>query len=136
MKALLSSIQMVFPKFIKYGMVGGVAASLAWISGILTYSNLDWPYAVSQLAGFLVGTATSYPLSRLWAFRNQYPKIPKQAMVFLVVSIGGLVVNELSLIFAVRILHLWVWLSMGVGLGVGFLWNFSIHNWITFGKLS
>lgn len=123
-------------KVIRYGFVGGVAAAGAWITSVLAFSLGHWPSLVSQGAGFVTGTGISYPLSRWWAFRNHSPQVPQQIGVFIVMSLGGLGVNELGMSLVIHYLHWWVPVGMAFGLVVGFIWNFTAHNWVTFRQLS
>ena len=129
-------IDPVFLRLVRYSFVGGVAALMALITSISLF-RLGWfGYSVSQAIGFVLGTVINYPLSRWWAFKNHYKVVPVQFTVFSIVSLLGLSVNEITLKVTVSIFHWWVPLGMACGLLIAFGWNFTIHNWLTFGKLS
>ena len=88
------------------------------------------PYGFSQFAGFTVGLAVNYPLSKYVVFgdhgrRFQLPK-------FVATAVIGLGANELVLNFSVRILHFPVLLGMALGFVAGFLWNFTVNRLFVF----
>ena len=119
-------------KMVKYGLVGTVAALSAWLSSVGSFHFAHLSYVTSQAIGFLVGTLVSFPLSRRWAFQNRSRKLGPQLGVFGLVALSGFGVNALALVVAVRFFHVWVPAAMAIGLMAGFLWNFSLHNLITF----
>lgn len=119
-------------KMVKYGLVGMVAALSAWLSSVGSFHFAHLSYVTSQAIGFLVGTLVSFPLSRRWAFRNQSRKVAPQIGAFVLVALSGFGVNALALVVAVRFFHMWVPAAMAIGLMTGFLWNFTLHNRITF----
>lgn len=125
-------LSLLLSKMVKYGLVGMVAALSAWLSSVGSFHFADLSYVTSQAIGFLVGTLVSFPLSRRWAFQNQSRRVGPQIGVFVLVALSGFAVNALALVVAVRAFHVWVPVAMAIGLVAGFVWNFTLHNLITF----
>lgn len=120
----------------RYGVSGGVAAVVAWGISWWGYQKGWWTAPGGQLIGFLAGSVVSFVLNRQWAFQNRYRYVPLQILIFVGVSGIGLGINEMAVMVATHMLHIWVALSMAIGIGTAFVWNFTVNNWITFGKLS
>lgn len=122
-------------KLFRYSISGGIAGVLSLCVAVALNHFQVMSYLLDQGIGALAGAFINFPLSRSWAFDNRYPKVGRQLVWFVSVALVGFIVNEVALWLMVTRLHCWVPLSMAVGLGTGFLWNFSVNNYVTFGKL-
>lgn len=119
----------------RYVVSGGFAAIAAYATGLVVRDAFLWNDAIAQGIGFVVGTLVNYPISRQWVFVNRSRKVPLQVGIFAAIGLMGLGVNEAALALLVAQLHLPFALASAGGLASAFLWNFTMHNTVTFGWL-
>lgn len=119
-------------KFIKFGLVG--------FSGLLvdfgtTYVLKEWLKVQKYIAnsiGFTVAASTNYILNRVWTFQSTAPDIGREYTSFFIISLIGLVINNLILWIIVSRLKWNFYLSKLIAIGVVTIWNFLANNYITF----
>ncbi|MCS6978647.1 MAG: GtrA family protein [Flavobacteriales bacterium] len=123
-------------KFIKFGIVGftGVLIDfgITWVLKELLFLN---PY-VANSAGFLCAASNNWLLNRIWTFRNRHPRILKQYLVFMLVSLMGLGLNNAVVWLGVSFLALNFYVAKVVAVGVVMFWNFIINYKFTFAQSS
>ena len=121
---LIEKTNNTFVQLFRYGFVAvgafavdyGVYFLLSYIMGV--------QYLVAALAGFLMGTATNYLISKYMVFQGE-PKsrIFEVLLVFLISGVG-LLWLELGLYALTEIYGIHYLLSKLIMTGVVFLWNF------------
>lgn len=131
--------------FIKYVVVGisGTIIDVAGFTGLVHYTNISRNGAAT--ISFIAAVINNFTWNRLWTFKSRVKNIGKQFFEFLLVSIGGLVLNLLflslfSYLFVsslelpdVESLPAWANASAKLGAsGVVLIYNFLANRFITF----
>jgi putative flippase GtrA len=91
------------------------------------------PYLVSGAAAFLIGLITVYVLSVTWVFGHRVLRDPKtEFIVFALIGIVGLGLNELVLWVLTGLFGLFYLVSKGASVILVFSWNFGVRKWLLF----
>ncbi len=122
-------------EFIRYFVASAIAMGLdTGVLWLLT-SILGVPYLVSGGLAFLVGLATIYILSVYWVFESRaLQNIWVEFLMFSVIGIVGLAINELVLWFFTSVVGLYYLWSKAVSVAIVFTWNFSARRELLFNK--
>ena len=120
-------------EFVRYFMASGMALVVDAGTLFLLTQFLGMHYLVSAALGFILGLLTVYLLSIRWVFatrriRNQHHEL----MLFTLIGIGGLGVNELGMYFLTEILLLHYMFSKLVVSFLVFTWNFGARKLMLF----
>ena len=117
-------------RFIKYFLVGGVAALTEWLifAGIVYGLRLN--YIIAATISFLFATAVNYELGLIFVFGRRLPRYHDILLVYLVSS-AGLLINLAELTLFVEWLHFHIIFAKVLATGTAFMWNFMLrHFWL------
>jgi len=141
METLALSLKTVFDdmtsrlpgEFVRYFMASGVAFVVDAGTLFLLTHFLGIHYLVSAATGFLLGLLTVYLLSIHWVFPTRRIQNPHHELVlFSIIGIGGLGVNELGMYLLTEKLLLHYMYSKLVVSFLVFSWNFGARKLILF----
>lgn len=130
-KYLLEKTDKTHIQFFRYIFVGGFATVVNAASLYILTSKLGVYYLVSAAIAFILGILTNYLLSILWVFKST-GKLTKEVILFVVIGIGGLALNELimwGLVSGLRVYYMLAWL---VATAVVLIWNFGMRKKFVF----
>jgi putative flippase GtrA len=121
---LIEKTNNTFVQLFRYGFVAvgafavdyGVYFLLSYIMGV--------QYLVAALAGFLMGTATNYLISKYMVFQGEPKSRTFEVLLDFLISGVGLLWLELGLYALTEIYGIHYLLSKLIMTGVVFLWNF------------
>ncbi len=121
-------------QFFRYIFVGGFSAGVNLVTIFIFTSSLHVHYLLSELVAFIVATIVNYVLSILWIFkRSQHFKL--EFMVFTLIGVGGLGINELILWVCVSKLKLYYLLGEAIAIAIVTIWSFALRR-VLFMKLA
>lgn len=124
----------IFLKFIKFGVVG--------FSGMLIDFGITWllkeklkvnAYLANSL-GFISAASSNYFWNRLWTFESENKDIPLEYMSFIIISVVGLLINNLMIYLLTTKFKLNFYLAKLLAIGVVTIWNFGMNFLITFSQ--
>jgi putative flippase GtrA len=122
-------------ELIKYCFFGAVAA-IAELSSFWAMINLGKiDYWISAPISFVIAIALNYVFQRKFTFKNTYSKKHKQIAVFILISIGGLIINWVATVAYVEILSATPLLAKLGAIITAFAYNYTMNKKITFGKM-
>ncbi|WP_266203073.1 GtrA family protein [Pontibacter kalidii] len=126
------SIQSLFFKFLKFGVVGFSGLLLDFGATFLAKEVLRWNKYVANSLGFLLASASNYYLNRIWTFHSHDPEIGWQFSKFLAAALVGLLLNNLIIYLLTDRAKLNFYVSKFIAVVLVFFWNFSINYLYTF----
>lgn len=127
-----ASTKMLVFKFLKFGLVGLSGLVLDFGTTYLTKEKLRWNKYLANSLGFAVACSSNYTLNRTWTFHSADPGIGWQFSRFLLVSLVGLLLNNLILYFLTDRAKFNFYFSKFLAIVLVFVWNFSINYLYTF----
>lgn len=117
MKKLLKQI-------IKFGIVGGIAFLIDYSLLYILTEFLEIYYLYSSVVSFIVSLVFNYILSIKWVFDVSRKQNSKDFILFVVLSIIGLEINQLVMYIMVEKVNIWYMLSKIVATAIVMIWNF------------
>ena len=122
-----------FVQFVRYFFVGGISFLVNF--GMLAFFTeiCGIHYIISNTLAFLLGLLTNYFLSILWVFTNSnLKKREVEFIIFAVIGIIGLGIDNFMLWFCTEKLEIYYLLSKIISAAVGLLWNFLARKFLLF----
>lgn len=128
----LGPVKHLAKKFVKFGVVG--------FTGVIIDFGITWllkeklhlnPYLANS-TGFVCAASNNWLLNRLWTFRSRHPQILRQYLIFMVVSLIGLGLNNAVVWVGITWFLLNFYVAKVVAVGVVMFWNFVINYKFTF----
>lgn len=120
-------------QFIKYIFVGGLAYGADFAALLFFTEVCGLFYLVSAALGFLIGLGVNYVLSICWVFSKRSASNGRlEFMVFALIGLVGLALNEAIIWFFTEAVHFHYLLSKVVSTIIVFIWNFSARKKILF----
>ena len=119
-------------KFLKFGLVGFSGLLLDFGITYLTKEKLRWNKYLANSLGFAVACTSNYLLNRMWTFRSADPGIAVQFSKFILVSLGGLILNNLILYLLTEKAKLNFYVAKFCAMVLVFFWNFFFNYLFTF----
>jgi len=121
-------------QFFRYFFVGGFSAVVNLTVLAIFTSGLRFEYLVSELIAFIIATITNYILSVWWIFQRSN-KFKTEFLLFTLIGVVGLGINELVLWLCVTELKLFYLFSEAVAILVVMVWSFVLRK-ILFDRLT
>lgn len=114
----------LFKQLFRFGIVGGLAFIIdAGLLYILTEFCHIY-YLVSSIISFTVSLAFNYILSIIWVFDVKKKQTYKEVLLFAVLSIIGLGVNQLVMYLGVDLLNIYYMLCKIIATIIVMIYNF------------
>lgn len=131
-------------QFGKYAVVGVVNTLIDFLIlnllmwSFKTYSGLF--LIIFNAISFSAALVNSYFGNKFWTFQNKEKQMGFQFFRFLIISLGGLVINSLLVFFLTTFVNpffglskeLWANMSKALATGLSLIWNFSGYKLWTF----
>lgn len=89
-------------------------------------------YLFSATLSYTSGIVVNYGLNRKITFKNKSKKIFKQFMLFVFVSMVGLIFTLIFMAIFVEILNIWYIFAKFITIGLVFIWSYNANNRLTF----
>ncbi len=89
-------------------------------------------YAVAATISFLIATFVNFSISWNWVFADRRGHGPTQFMKFFMVTLGGLILNNLIIIGLVESFGFAVLIAKLCSTAVVVFYNFGANNWWAF----
>ena len=125
------------PRFVKFLIAGGVAASANFFSRIFFSSFTD--YASAIVLAYLVGMVTAFVLMKLFVFEQSRHAVHRQALYFTLVNIAAVLQTLVISLLLARIVLPAVGMTRGheelahfVGICVPMITSFLGHKYVSF----
>ncbi|PSR54417.1 glycosyl transferase family 2 [Adhaeribacter arboris] len=121
-------------KFLKFGIVGFSGLVLDFSFTYLVKEKLRWNKYLANSLGFTIACVSNYFLNRIWTFRSADPSIALQFSKFLLISLGGLILNNLIVYLLSEKAQLNFYVAKLCAIILILFWNFSFNYLYTFNR--
>ncbi len=125
----MSGILILFSKFC---IVGGSGVLVDFGLTYLCKEKLSINKYISNSIGFIIAASSNYVLNRIWTFASENPNIATEYFNFILVSLFGLLINNITLWLIHGKLKYHFYLSKIGAIGMATLWNFLANYIFTF----
>lgn len=125
----------IFWQMFKFGIVGVVNTLIDFSIYIgLTRFFKFWQtnYLWANVVTMIVAATSSFFCNKHWTFQDKNGGVKKQYLKFILVSSGGLLINELILFVLVEQFGFYDLAAKAIGVAVVFFWNFFVNRYWTF----
>jgi dolichol-phosphate mannosyltransferase len=122
-------------KLVKFGVVGGSGYVVNLVVFAILTQGLDVHHLLAAVGAFLVAVTNNFVWNRAWTFRDSSgdTHIASQAVRFLAVSVGGLLVNLVALALLVDWLEVAELPAQAIAVAIAMPVNFVFNKMWTFG---
>ena len=135
-KSKIPSRRGIVGQFLRYFVTGGLAFVVDFGAFALALYYFDIHYLISNLIGLAAGNVVNYLLTVRWVFSTEKRKMEKyvflEVVVFVLISLLGMGLNELLMYVFVGILHIQEMVSKVVAAIIVLLYNFLARKFILF----
>ncbi len=114
-------------QFFRYIFVGGAATIVDMGSLYILTSIMGLNYLISAAIAFILGVATNYLLCIVWIFEST-GRVKKEIILFVVIGVGGLILNEVIIWLLVEEAKLYYMLAKAVAVVIVLVWNFGMRK--------
>ena len=129
---MTESLQSLFFKFMKFGVVGFSGLLLDFGVTYIAKEKLRWNKYIANSLGFLLASGSNYYLNRIWTFHSLDPAIGWQFSKFLFIAVVGLLLNNLIVYLLTEHARLNFYIAKFGAVVLVFFWNFSVNYIYTF----
>jgi len=120
---------MIF-KFFKFIIVGFSGMIIDFSITILLKEKLKVNRYISNSAGFTIAASSNYLFNRFWTFQSNNPKVLLEYSTFLIISLIGLIINNLVIYLLEKKLRFYF--AKFLAIMVTSLWNFTANYYLNF----
>lgn len=132
LKLIIMIDRIIVLKFLKFCLVG--------FSGMVIDFSITWllkeKFRINKYfansTGFVLSATSNYVWNRFWTFHSENDRIATEFLSFIMISIAGLAINNLLILFFTDKMKLNFYFSKLIAIGVVTLWNFIMNFLITF----
>ncbi len=118
--------------FLKYSLVGIIGTAIDVCTLYLFVEYFKIHVLVATAMSFIIAVVNNFVLNKYWTFQNRDSNIRKQFIKFMIVSIVGISLTELFMVFFVYIAGLWYIISKLFTSLLVLCWNFLANKLWTF----
>lgn len=120
-------------EFMRYFLVSVASLSTDFLLLFLLTSVAGIHYLISAVFSYLTGMVVNYLLSTYWVFaKRKLTSRTTEFLIFAIIGIIGLGVNELLLWFFTGVLLLHYMISRIFSAGIGYVWKYIVRKFILF----
>ena len=119
-------------KMLKFGLVGLLGMMIDFGITWICKEKLKWNKYVANGCGFTLAVICNYSINRRWTFTNNNPHWLKQFILFVLVSLAGLLLNTAFLYFFHQKKNKNFYLAKFLAILIVFSWNFLANFFFTF----
>jgi putative flippase GtrA len=117
-------------KFLKFIIVGFTGMVVDFSVTILLKEKLKIHRYIANSAGFVLAASSNYLFNRLWTFESNNPKILVEYSTFFIISVIGLIINNLVIFLLEKKLKFYF--AKFVAIMITSVWNFLANYYLNF----
>jgi putative flippase GtrA len=125
-------MKLPYHEMIRFGIVGisgmVIDFSLTW----LLREKAKWNQYAANSIGFTMAASNNFIWNKFWTFRNTSSAYLQQYSLFMLISLGGLLINNGVLWVCHRKLGIHFYISKAIAVGVVVVWNYILNKTVAF----
>ena len=114
----------IIKQVIKFGIVGVIATLIDYIILFILTEYVGLYYLISSIISFSISLIFNYILSIIWVFNIKNKQTYKELLLFVILSIVGLIINQIILYFCTDILNCYYMISKMIATVIVMIYNF------------
>ena len=111
-------------QILKFGVVGGLAFLIDYGIYTLLISAFDVYYIIASVISFTLSVIFNYILSIKWVFDVKKKQGPKEFIIFVILSVIGLILNSLILYLSVELMQIHKLIAKIIATFIVMIYNF------------
>ncbi len=111
-------------QILKFGIVGGLAFLIDYGVYTLLISVFDVYYIIASIISFTLSVIFNYILSIKWVFDVKKKQGVKEFIIFVILSIIGLILNSIILYLSVELMHIHKLIAKIIATFIVMIYNF------------
>ncbi len=111
-------------QILKFGVVGGLAFLIDYGIYTLLISVFNVYYIIASVISFTLSVIFNYILSIKWVFDVKKKQGPKEFIIFVILSVVGLILNSLILYLSVELMHIHKLIAKIIATFIVMIYNF------------
>ena len=119
-------------QFIKFCVVGASGLLVDFGITYLCKEKIKLNKYIANSLGFIAAASSNYLLNRMWTFENTDPNISTQYLLFIIISLIGLGINNGVIYLVLRKRDYNFYIVKVFAVAVVTLWNFFMNFFFTF----
>ncbi len=120
-------------QFIRYGISGGLAFTIDFLSLIILTEYYDLHYLISAAIAFTMGLIIIYLISIFWIFdKRRFANNFFEILIFSLIGIGGIVLNEIFIWLFTEIFLAYYLISKVISTLLIYPYNFFTKKYLLF----
>ena len=123
---------MLIIKFLKFCIVGFSGLVIDFIITYISKEKLKIHKYISNSLGFVIAVCSNYYLNRIWTFDSNSNQIFEEYTSFLIISIVGLIFNNIFLYLFHKKMEKQFYTSKFIAILLTSFWNFFANYYYTF----
>jgi len=124
--------RIILVKFLKFCLIGFSGMIIDFGTTWLLKEKAGINKYIANSTGFILAATSNYFWNRVWTFHSENPRIATEYLLFILISVTGLGLNNLVIYILADRLRVNFYISKLVATGVVTLWNFTMNFLITF----
>ncbi len=117
----------------RYFIASCIALAADWLLYVALIRLAGIHYLAAAPAGFMLGVALHYALSTRWVFKTRRIKDARaEFLLFSVIGVGGLLLNQAVIFAGVEYLQLAPELAKLASAGISYLFNYGVRKVLLF----
>lgn len=121
-------------EFLRFVVSGAVSALVEYCILIVLKEYCQLPLLYSNAISYIVTNIFNYFLSRLWVFGKGTHHVGKEMVLFFIVALVGLGLNQLVMDKIVSLFHVDYKIVKVFAIGIVVIWNFFAKKLLVFKK--
>ncbi len=118
----------------RFGITGAAGFIIDFGVTYLLKEKLKVHKYIANSVAFILAATNNYFLNRNWTFENSDPDMTGQYITFMIVSMGGLLVNNGTIWLLNDRRKMNFWLAKFLAVFVSMIWNFIGYKFFTFNQ--
>ena len=123
---------MLIIKFLKFCIVGFSGLIIDFFITYISKEKLKIHKYISNSLGFVIAVCSNYYLNRIWTFESNSTQIFEEYTSFLIISIVGLITNNIFLYLYHEKMGKQFYISKFIAILLTSFWNFFANYFYTF----